>query len=499
MRRVVGAFALAILICGFSPQPRELVIFHTNDIHGHFTAEPASWRKDHALVGGIAALSYDLDSLRKVYPHSIYLDAGDLMTGNPVCNIDYNGLKGGALPEMLYRCGIAAECLGNHEFDLGADHLRDWVKRAPYPLVCANLLDKSSASPLAAATQILNVDGLRVGVIGLILDELGSVASRRATSQFTEEDAATTAQKQIDALKGQCDFVVLLTHEGVEDDSTLATKIHGAQVIVGGHSHTRLDKPGRVNGVIIVQAGSHLKNLGILQLKIAADTVTSYDGKLIELVRPDKKITSPAALMADSLEVRIQAEYGQVIGEIGETWAKGYFDPSNVGNWICDLLKNRYKTDVAFVKGGGIRADLPAGPVTRLKIVEMLPFVNSVVMFDAKGEDLLTVALEQARAQGLHAHGCLEMSGMSVTWAKRDGKVEIRDVRIGGQPIDPTRNYRIATIDYVAQSQWGEYLKFQPKDVQATGDVISDVVTDAIRQSHSPLHADSTHRLQEIK
>lgn len=494
--------AWAILVAGSalcSAAPREVVIFHTNDIHGHFMPEPASWRKDHALTGGMGALFEQLQQLRAQHPNSMYLDAGDVMTGNPVCNIEYSGVKGGALQEMLRRCGVAAECLGNHEFDLGSDHLRQYVAAAKYPVVCANLREKSSGKPLTASSHVFEINGLRVGIIGLILDNLSGVAAHTAVEPFRVEDVFTTAQKQIDELAPATDLIVLLTHEGVEEDSILAMHTRGAQVIVGGHSHTRLEHGKRINGTLIVQAGSYLKDLGMLDLWVDADSIVSYRDSLIALTVSATPAVTPVSTLADSLSAAIQKQYGQKIGEIAEPWKKSYYTGSNAGNWICDRLRERYKADVAFVNAGGIRTDINAGPVTMLQIVELLPFVNSIATFDATGSELLKTALEQARAQGLHKHGALEISGMKIRYKKTGDKVDLAGVTIGGKTVDPNRTYHVVTIDYVAVSQWDEYFTFKPRKLQTIGDLISDVIGDEIKKSSGPIHADPAPRIEEIR
>jgi 2',3'-cyclic-nucleotide 2'-phosphodiesterase (5'-nucleotidase family) len=498
MKRFIFILITALSATLAYAQPRELTIFHTNDIHGHFTAERASWRKDSVLVGGMAALSYHLNRLRAEHPNSIYLDAGDLMTGNPVCNMVYRGTKGGALQEMLYRCGLAAGCLGNHEFDLGSAHLLEYVAAAPYPILSANLRQKSDGKAVTAASHVFEQNGLRIGVIGLLLDGLAGVASQTAIAPFVVDDAATCAQREISALDPATDLIVLLTHMGVDDDSVLATKIRGADVIVGGHSHTLLKKPLRVEGTVIVQAGSYLRNVGVLTLQIAGDSVASFTDSLVELTRPAEKINTPAAQLADSLETVVRATFGQVIGEIGERWVRGYYTGSNEGNWICDRLRERHQGDVALVNAGGIRADHDTGPITLLQVMEILPFSNSIVTFDVHGRDLLKTAEEQVRAQGAHKHGALEMSGLTVDYSLKNGQPVLVAAKVGGQIVDPDRVYRVVTIDYVAQSQWEEYLGFKPANVKATGELISDAIGEEIRLAKGPIQADSIPRLREV-
>jgi 2',3'-cyclic-nucleotide 2'-phosphodiesterase (5'-nucleotidase family) len=482
---------------GCKTPPREIVIFHTNDLHGHFLAEPASWRDDHAPVGGAKAMAFYLDSLRRRYPHSIYLDAGDVMTGNPICNLSYDGVQGGALLEILKRCGLRAACLGNHEFDLGPEHLRDFIAAAPFPILCANVRDKKSGNTITGASQIFTVNNIRIGVIGLILDDLAAVASKSAVDPFLVDAAASVAQKQINDLDPKTDLIVLLTHLGADEDSVLATKIHAADVIVGGHSHTKLDQPKKVNGMFIVQTGSYWKNLGMLQLKIGGDSVVSGQGQLIELVEPAHLQMTALNAFVDSIGLDIQTKYGKIIGDLQQAWKKSYYSGSNVGNWICDRLCERYHTDVAMVNAAGIRADLEPGSITMLDIMELLPFVNKTVVFEATGAELLFMAREQARAQAFQKHGVLEMSGMLVRYRKDRDDVDIRQIMIGNHALDVRQTYRVASIDFVAVSQWDRYLGFAPRNLQEKNEQITDVVIDEIQKITGPISADALPRLVE--
>jgi 2',3'-cyclic-nucleotide 2'-phosphodiesterase (5'-nucleotidase family) len=474
------------------------VIFHTNDIHGRFVAEPADWRDDRAFTGGVTALSVCLDSLRRTCPRSLYVDAGDLMTGNPVCDIEYNGVKGGALLEMLRRCGVAAMCLGNHEFDLGADHLRDFVAASPIPIVCANLREKSSGALLTSAARIVNMRGLRVGVVGVLLDEVAGVVRRPALEPFIVDDAATSAQREIDRLDPSTDLIVILSHLGMDADSLMATKLRRADVIVGGHSHTRLEKPKRVNGVVIVQAGAYLKNLGVLHLQVDGDSVVSYDGRLIELRMPKTPPRNDVASLADSLEIVIQSQYGQVIGDLQTAWRSSYDTGSNVGNWICDRLRARYQADIALVNAGGIRGNIDPGPITKLDVLQLLPFPNGTVIFNATGSELRKLADEQARAQALRTHGAVEMSGMTITFSQPNGTVQVRSVTVAGEPLENKRIYRVASIDYVVFSQWDRYLGFEPAGVEVTGELLSEAIIEEIAMIRSPIRADEAPRLVEV-
>ncbi|MBU0509653.1 bifunctional metallophosphatase/5'-nucleotidase [bacterium] len=499
MRRWILAGLVMCCGLGCRSKPQDITIFHTNDIHGHFAAEPIERQGQTPAVGGMSALGWYLDSLRQLHPNSLYLDAGDLVTGNPVCNMEFDGVEGGALLEMLDRCKLDAMTLGNHEFDLGADHLRRFVRASPFPILCSNLYERSADSLLGSPSQVFKVGLTRVGVIGVLMDALAGSVSKSAMEPFRVADAAMSAQEQIDRLDAETDLLILLTHIGVEGDSILATRIRNADVIVGGHSHTRIESPRVVNNVLIVQAGSYCKELGQLDLEVANDAIVKYDGRLIPLVESNAARQTFVGLFADSIMQAIRRQYGQVIGDLGQSWATSYHTGSNVGNWVCDRLRERYSSDVAFVNAGGIRADLPGGPITMLDVLEMLPFTNAVVTFSVKGSELLKTAGEQIRAQALHAHGALEMSGMTISYSSRIDGPELRNVRIGGHPLEASRTYRVVTIDYVAFAQWNRYLGFEPHDVEITGEQISTVIGEEIRRAPQPIVADNAPRLKEVQ
>lgn len=495
----LNLFLIASFGLSCAQKPKEIVIFHTNDIHGHFFAEPASWRKDHALVGGITALSEQLAKLRKHYPHSLFLDAGDIMTGNPICNIDFHGVRGGAMQEMMHLLGLTASCIGNHEFDLGVDHLRDFVAASPFPVVCSNLIDQKDQRLLTHPYIITRVNGLRVGIIGLIMDDLSTVVSKPVMEPFRVVDVARTAQQMIDQLDPETDLLILLTHLGADQDSILATKIQHADVIVGGHSHTRLDHPLVVHGILIVQAGSYCQNVGVLNLKVAGDSVLSYKAHLIELEVDSSAPHSEITSLADSLEIVIQKQFGQIIGDLETAWIPSYYTGSNVGNWICDRLKERYRVDLAFVNSGGLRKTINPGPLSLLDIQELMPFVNSIVLFEVTGDQLQKIACEQARAQGLRSHGALEMSGLTIEFNHSQDTVVVQQLLVNGNPVSNQKTYRAVSIDYVVQSQTEKYFGCKIVKAQGTGELLSEVITQEIQKLNGkPIHSDPHLRLREI-
>ncbi|MBL0060163.1 MAG: bifunctional metallophosphatase/5'-nucleotidase [bacterium] len=484
-----------VLIVGCAAPRRSLTILHTNDIHGHFVSERASWRSDSAMVGGFGALSGALDSVRNADKNTIYLDAGDLMTGNPICNMDVDETEGGALLHLLNLCECDAIALGNHEFDLGPEHLRGFVSTDKVNWLSANTVDNSTDSALCPSYKIIERGGVRIGVIGLILTDLAGVVSKPAITDFTITDIAKSAQKAIDEIDGKTDLIILLTHNGVDKDKELAGAVHGCDIIVGGHSHTRLSDPVFENNVIIVQAGSYLKNLGVLNVDIQKDKVTRYKGQLVELDVARFAADPDVVDYCKRFSNEIDREYGEVIATAGAPWERSYVESSTLGNLLCDLLLDGYKTDFALINSGGIRKDVMAGPVRKLDIVEMLPFANFVNTFEVSGAELLTLAAKQVKSQISGKSEVLQMSGIEIAYESDDDVPKNVQVLVNGVQADSSATYRGVSIDYVLKSQAEKYLGFKPRETEETGVLLSDYIINALSAASQPIYPKNEKRL----
>jgi len=501
MSKMFHAILVAVICLSASivfAQPRAVTILHVNDIHGHFLPESALRQGDTVQIGGFAALSHYLREERAGNPHTLFLNAGDLMTGNPICNMEHRGVFGGALVELLEMLDCDADVIGNHEFDISQDNARKLAAMSAYPTLCANIVDTAGQLFAPAAVTTCEVNRLRIGIIGLVLDDLPHVANPAHLEGLQVKDIAETAQEYIDELDPVTDLIILLTHNGFDNDRELARQVEGADIIVGGHSHTRLSEPVRENRILIVQAGSYLKDLGVLDLEVAGDTVYSCRNRLVPLLVSGTQPDSTVVAFCDSLEAVLDAEYGQVIGQLAADWIHGYEEESNVGSWICDRLREAFKADVALVNAGGIRTDIPAGPVTKLHVAQLLPFNNSIVLFSATGTELQRFAGRQGRVQAFREHGIVEMSGMKIAYRQRGGEIEIVNCEIGNEPLDIEREYQIVSIDYVAESQYERYLDFRPQNIQYTGQMISDFIIEELKKSKGPIFSEVEGRLKRV-
>lgn len=460
-------------------QPRTLTILHTNDMHAGFVPHEAYWIREanpKPMVGGFKELCYAIDSIRHVKPLTLLVDAGDVMTGTPIADIQYRGAVGGALFEMMDRIGYEAWCPGNHDFDVSQANLKLLTRIAVFPTVSANLLGPGNQFPVNNKPYvILEKGGLRIGVIGIMSEDLYGLVNQNNLEGIRVLPAAETAQKYIDEISPNVDLVIALTHEGAQEDSVLATKVTGLQVIIGGHSHTRLRKPKTVNGVIIVQTGANCENLGVLDLTVDSRKVISADGKLLQLWEHYPAPVTPVSSLVDSMQSQIDKEYSEVIATLKDNWNRRA--EGSIGSFITEAQRAAAHADVGFMNDGGIRKDVPAGPLTKRDLYEALPFRNILTTFQLSGKELLDVLRFD-----LERHPGIQIAGINCTWRKTGGgKFELTDVEVGGNPLDPDRMYSCAASDFFV-GEAKKYLGLEVPKVIYLKQTVFEAVEQAVRQ-----------------
>ncbi|MDP2361387.1 MAG: bifunctional UDP-sugar hydrolase/5'-nucleotidase [bacterium] len=471
-QRTTPTLALFLLATTALAQPRPLTILHVNDLHTRYLPEEAAWSREDPkpLIGGMVALQDAVARERAASEAVLVLDAGDWLTGTPLSEVEAAGVEGGAFLQMMNAVGFDASTIGNHDFDNGVAALEQLIALAEFPVVSANLA--RNGVPLAPAPWVvLERGGLRVGVVGLILEDLADEISPALMAGIEVRPVAEAARAAVVALDPVTDFLILLTHQGWQADSLLATRVEGVDLIVGGHSHTRLREPRLVNGVLVAQAGSYARDLGRIDLMVEHDRVVSHQGRLIPLYERD--VASPDPVLAGQVahhRQQIDAEYAVVVGRAAQALGRSYYLESPLGNWMCDALRGLTDADVALLNSGGLRADLAAGPIMKLDIKQILPFRNTIALFNCTGVELLTILRTNAEASLRETQGILQLSGVACTY--RDGAqgAELVEVRVGGRAVDPAAIYHVATADYVL-SLADKYLGFtptQPKEREGT-------------------------------
>ncbi len=474
---------LLLTFCS-GPKEGEVTLIHTNDMHSQYIPLTATWvdRSPQPQVGGMVALEYHIRQLREQWPNSLVIDAGDFLTGTPLAKVDVDGATGGAFVKMMNIIDYDVITVGNHEFDNGQDNLHKLLNMGNFDVVCCNM-NIYGKPAVEKPYMIYKVDGVRVGVIGVMLKALDQVTAQKNLQGVEVIDPISITQKYIDEIDPKTDLIVLLTHNGIQEDMDLAKTVKNADLILGGHSHTRLPKPRKVNGMLVFQAGAKTTNLGRLTLDVKGDSIASYDYELLNTWVDSVKDPNPEMVkLVDTYKAEIDKEYNEQFGTLKTAWIRNNDGESNLGNFITDAIREESGADIAMMNSGGIRKDLPAGPITKLDIVEILPFTNVVETFECSGQDLITL-INQNSGEMDGYRGVMQISGLHYTYRiKQDKSLDLVSAQVNGKPLDPKGTYTVATVDFILQGQAEKYLGFVPQSTTSTGTVVSDMVISYLKK-----------------
>jgi 5'-nucleotidase / UDP-sugar diphosphatase len=401
-------FLSVILPLSAFSQQASLTIFHTNDTHGHLLpfsypakAAGSEFSKLSQLknIGGIARRSTIVNRLRKELSQNgsaVWLvDAGDFTEGTPF-SLEHQGEADVA---AMNAASYDFSTLGNHEFNTSLSRLRSLLALFKYPVLCANAVE-SSGGLLTQESAIKELGSLKIGIFGLVTRE--SMSYQAAKEGVTISNEIDAARRLASALRAKADIVILLSHCGEKLDEKIAAAVPEIDVIVGGHSHSRLPsgefvwksdqlKAREINGTIIVQAHQWGGEIGRLDLLFEKDEsgawhVDRYRARLIPVTSDIPEDPVVAAIVARYWDP-IKGRYDEVIGQAaGDFVARG--DDLAQYNLVADAVRETFKTQIDFENMGGVRAELAEGKIRFSDLVDMDPFSNTVVTFRITGSAL---------------------------------------------------------------------------------------------------------------
>ncbi|MDE7335614.1 MAG: bifunctional metallophosphatase/5'-nucleotidase [Muribaculaceae bacterium] len=442
---ILLSVAIGACVCACStsqPAAEKLVILHSNDTHSHI--DPLT---DSGL-GGVARRKVLIDSVRQAEPNVLLVDAGDIVQGT----LYFHLYRGAVEQQMLNELGYDYQILGNHEFDNGTEGLKAMLANAAPTLLSSNY--SFSDPELAARFKTYDVKefgGKRIGLFALNLNPKGMIAEGNYDGvEFLPWKEA--AEKAIRSLREdeKCDYVIALTHVGVNGsqenpelfgDVQVAQQTSGIDLIIGGHSHTRLEPSLKeVNAagdtVIIVQTGKYGQALGEITIDLESgkisDRLIAVDSRLDSRRDPEllAKI-EPSRAGIDSLYNREVATLQSDSPLTGKTPELQAF----TARFIADRGKRLAgkPIDVAIGNKGSLRTTWNPGAISEGAVLDMMPFRNRLVILDLKGSDLL------------EAFKVMDARGGDIAGGLTDPA-----------RIDPEKHYRVATIDYLANG--GDYM-----------------------------------------
>lgn len=444
----------------------QVVIYETNDIHGHIAPTPPDPARpgDHGS-GGAASLATLLK--RETRPY-LWIDSGDVFQGTPEGNLT----KGDAVMAVFNRLKLTAMELGNHDYDYGEANVRRLAASASFPFLGANITSIQSQSAAGYVKPYIIRDmgaHVRIGIFGLLTQSMDTLEFADNIKGLRFDSTVAAARKAVDALRRKgAGVIIAATHQGIEEydgkstgighgDIDLAKNAPGIDLILGGHTHTAMTRPLMISDggrrTMITQTGGMLASVYRIVLSIDPETgaLDHEDGELIAL---DPQVYPPDPDMAreiDAVEAALAKRMDRPIGSAAESMP---FPASGssvgelaIGDWIADDLRKAGGAEIGLINTYGIRGGLPQGPLTYGDVYRVLPFENRLATLKLSGADLKAIVENSLSADKVY----FQYSGLTIVYdpAASDG-ARLKSLAVDGVPVDDARLYSVATMDFVA-------------------------------------------------
>ena len=490
MNRIYRAFFISLIIIIFSASfayadQKEIRILYLNDFHGF--AEPYKPFGSDEMLGGIAYLASKVNSLRSEKP-SLLLAAGDMIQGNNWANLS----QGESVIELMNAMKFDAMVLGNHEFDFGQDILKKRISEASFPVLGANVEGLNGLKPYV----VREISGVRIGIIGVVTEDTPVSTHPRNVGGLKFIKADETVKKYEEELQKETDILIVLSHIGHAGDRALAEKTKGIDVIVGGHSHTRVLSPVMIGNTIILQAWEHAKALGVLDITVEDGKIKRFDGRLEEIKPVQDEEDKNIMAIVEKYRKNVDAVLNETIGEAGVDLdgENVRTKETNLGDYIADIMKNASGADVALINGGGIRTSIKKGEIKVKNVYSVLPFDNYIVAIKLTGRQIRE-ALEHGVSAVEKGEGRFpQVSGLTFKYLplSKSG-ARTKEILVDGKLLEPDREYSVATNDFLAAG--GDGYKAFGEAVKSSGDF---QVTGGMMKGEKLVFSDSGRWLRDV-
>ncbi|MEI7262024.1 bifunctional UDP-sugar hydrolase/5'-nucleotidase UshA [Pectobacterium carotovorum] len=506
-----------------------ITILHTNDHHGHF------WHNDHGEYG-LAAQKTLVDQIRQEVASKggsvLLLSGGDINTGVPESDLqdaepDFRGMN---------MVGYDAMALGNHEFDNPLSVLRQQEKWAKFPLLSANIYQKSTSQRLFKPYALFDKQGVKIAVIGLTTDDTAKLGNPEYFTDIEFRNPSTEAKQVVEQLRKseKPDVIIAATHMGHYDDGNHGSNAPGdvemarslpagyLDMIVGGHSQDpvcmaqenkkQVDyvpgtpcAPDRQNGTWIVQAHEWGKYVGRADftfrngelklehyqlIPINLKKKVEKDGKTERVfytheITQDPDVMKMLTPFQEKGQAQLGIKIGSVKGKLEGDRNQVRFRQTNLAHVLLSAQLERAGADFAIMSGGGVRDSIESGDITYKDVLKVQPFANTLVYVDMKGSDVekyLAVAANKKVDSGAYA----QFLNVSLT---ADGQ-GVQNVKIKGEPLQADKVYRMATLNFNAMGGDGYPRLDNLPGYVNSGFVDAEVLKQYI-EKHSPLDAEA--------
>lgn len=507
---LVMAFSLAIP-AGAANWDEDLtghiVILHTNDVHG--------------AIDNYASVAALKDAYEAAGAQVLLMDAGDFSQGSTSVNVS----EGATAVELMNMAGYDVATTGNHEFDFGYANLRTLMESAEFPILAANAFTAEGDLAMDGDNLTFQLGDVTVGVFGLATPETATKAHPAKLEGVTflaEDELFACAQEQVDELTDAgCDYIICLGHLGIDAESTgnrsidLLENVTGIDVFIDGHSHStqsdiaeETNGTGMVGDTVLTSTGTKLESVGVVDIAadgtIDASTISMEELNATEGFTPDQDI----ATRVSEINAQIEEDMGQVIGtsevDLDGVRENVRASETNLGDLITDAMlwqagQDNEEVDAAITNGGGIRASIAAGDITKKSVNDVLPFGNTLYVVELTGAELLE-ALEASTYCTPEPVGAFpQVAGIEftintgaaydagenypgTTYAEPASINRVTILTVGGQAFDADATYTIVTNDFLAAGGDTYYAFSAAESGYDTGISLDQVVMDYITE-----------------
>ncbi len=497
-----GVFAAVTLPGEDDDLSGQLVILHTNDSHGRI--------KEDGTSMGMSAVKYLANRYENAGASVLILDAGDTLHGLPIVTAS----RGESAVNVMNAVGYSAMAPGNHDFNYGYEHILELEEEMNFPVLAANVTYEADGSLVFGDHIVITCGEYTIGVFGMATPETVTKTNPNNVVglDFNEDNLAGIAQAQCDELKELgCDIIICLAHLGDDVSSTpyrstdVLEQVTDIDLWIDGHSHSVLNDDGEahlVNGTLVASTGEYTKNIGVVTYDGAefdaglvhyADLCNTYeqDGEIItEFYGYDPEIT---ALVQNYYDEMMEF-YSEVVGHtdvlLNGTREFVRTQETNLGDLAADaILAAAPNADFALTNGGGIRANIEIGAITRYDLFTVFPFGNMVATVELTGAQIVYI-LEAATHACPGIDGAFpQVSGITFeihTYIEYEGEYanptnpgsRIQNVCINGEPIDLDATYVMATNDFLAAG--GDTYAILAENFENSGILIGINLEDAL-------------------
>lgn len=484
-----------------SPQGRTLRVISMSDFHGALSNRPDERGRTQ---GGAVALSAAIEKAQRECTGqcvSVVVDAGDLFSGAPASDWD----AGKPTVAVLNRLHLAAGAIGNHEFDFGQDTLRMRLKELKYAVLGANVRGADGRPlPWMRADTVVVRGGVRIGIVGTAGEHTATSTKVRNVRELKFLDAAPIISERVRALRAAgAQIVIALAHDGARCDRDKPEVCSGGgldivekltdkpDVFVMGHAHTNIVL--RRREMPVVQTSSNGRAIAVVDVPLDGGVARAEIRQVYGENRAGADPVVDSIVTAATRQVQVRIE--RPVATLAEAFLRRG-DQHALGNLVADAARVKGNADFGAWNNGGIRTDLPAGPINYGGVHEVSPFGNVLVRIRLRGRDVPLAAEHWVWSGRANSH----VSGMTIEFdpAKPQGQRVVRVLGANGVPLDPDRIYSIAINDYMVDDPEGAALaRTTSVEILTVRDL--DMLASYLQGLPQPVRGDATERIRTVR